>query len=59
MQNKFKRPYNRKPSSVKNIRMSDELLLQIECLAQKGTVSAWIKDACRHKLLSMGITPRG
>jgi len=50
MQEKKKAEFDRKKSTMKNIRFEDELLEQIEKAAGKGNFSRWVKDACRMRL---------
>jgi hypothetical protein len=50
MQEKKKAEFDRKKSTMKNIRFEDELLEQIEKAAGKGNFSKWVKEACREKL---------
>lgn len=48
---KQKLAFDRPKSTMKNIRFEDELLEQIEKAAGKGNFSAWVKEACRVRLL--------
>lgn len=50
---KEKKSFDRSASTMKHIRFEDELLIQIESIAGKGNFSAWVKDACRDKLLKV------
>jgi hypothetical protein len=56
---KEKKSFDRSSSTMKHIRFEDELLVQIDFVAGKGNFSAWVKDACREKLLNLGIEPIG
>ncbi|MGN5575834.1 DUF3950 domain-containing protein [Enterobacter sp. Lyrl_3] len=53
-----KREFDRSGSTVKNIRFEDELLEQINIAAGPGQFSAWVKDACRKRLLREGFDPK-
>ncbi|MBD2816924.1 DUF3950 domain-containing protein [Xenorhabdus sp. Flor] len=55
---KSKKPYERNNSTRRTIRFEDDLLEQIEGVADKGNFSSWVKDACREKLLTLGIKPK-
>ncbi|WP_330984663.1 MULTISPECIES: YlcI/YnfO family protein [Enterobacterales] len=50
MQEKKKAEFDRKKSTMKNIRFEDELLEQIEKAAGKGNFSKWVKEACQLRL---------
>jgi hypothetical protein len=50
MQEKKKAEFDRKKSTMKNIRFEDELLEQIEKAAGKGNFSKWVKEACLYRL---------
>jgi Domain of unknown function (DUF3950) len=50
MQEKKKAEFDRKKSTMKNIRFEDDLLEQIEKAAGKGNFSKWVKEACLLKL---------
>lgn len=53
MQEKKKAEFDRKKSTMKNIRFEDELLEQIEKAAGKGNFSKWVKEACLMRLGSI------
>ncbi|MDC9590464.1 DUF3950 domain-containing protein [Xenorhabdus sp. XENO-10] len=55
---KSKKSYERNNSTRRTIRFEDDLLEQIEEIADKGNFSSWVKDACREKLLTLGIKPK-
>ncbi|PLJ49006.1 MULTISPECIES: DUF3950 domain-containing protein [Enterobacteriaceae] len=46
-----KAAFERSASTKKNIRFEDDLLEQINASAGVGNFSAWVKEACREKLL--------
>ncbi|EHM49916.1 hypothetical protein HMPREF0880_01433 [Yokenella regensburgei ATCC 43003] len=51
MQEKKKAEFDRKKSTMKNIRFEDDLLEQIEKAAGKGNFSKWVKEACEYRLV--------
>ncbi|AUX92717.1 YlcI/YnfO family protein [Mixta gaviniae] len=44
----------RSTSTRKNIRIEDDLLRAINAVAGTGKFSAWVKEACRQRLIREG-----
>ncbi|CAY72356.1 DUF3950 domain-containing protein [Erwinia pyrifoliae] len=55
---KEKKAFDRKGSTMKHIRFEDSLLEQINVVAGQGNFSSWVKDSCRERLRKEGIEPK-
>ncbi|WP_241597265.1 YlcI/YnfO family protein [Rosenbergiella epipactidis] len=56
---KEKKAFDRKGSTMKHIRFEDSLLEDINAVAGKGNFSSWVKDSCRDRLRREKKEPKG